>query len=104
MSACLHDPLDALVEVVGHVPGDAAGAEVGVHQAVAGDLFEEVLQVLALAEGVDEARAEDAEVGAEGAEEHEVAGDAVELRQDDADVLGALRRLRGPASFSTAMQ
>ncbi len=48
--------------------------------------------MLALAEGVDEGRAEDAEVGAEGAEEHEVAGDAVELGQDDADVLGALRR------------
>ena len=88
----LDTPTDALLEVGRDVPGHAAGAEVGVHQAVAGDLFEEVEQVLALAEGVDERRTEDAEVGTEGAEEHEVAGDAVELGQDDADVLGALRR------------
>ena len=88
----LADPLDALLEVARHVPGDTAGTEVGIHQPVAGDLLEEVEQVLALAEGVGERRTEDAQVGAEGAEEHEVAANAVELRQDDADVLGPLRR------------
>ena len=50
----------ALDEVVGDFPGEAADAEVRVHQAVAGDLLEEILQIFALAERVGEARAEEA--------------------------------------------
>ena len=98
----LAHPLRALLEVARHVPGDAARPEVGVHQPVAGDLLEQVEDVLALPEGVDERGTEDAQVGPEGAQEHEVAGNPVQLRQDDADVLRPLRRLQMPASFSTA--
>ena len=80
-------------EVVGHLPREPADAEVGVHQAVARDLLEDVLQVLALAERVREARAEEAGVDAERAHEHEVAAQPVQLGEDDADVLRPLRHL-----------
>src|SRR5262249_13652849 len=46
-----------------------------------------------LAEGVSERSAENAEVSAEGAEEHEVARDPVELGQDRADIEGPFGRL-----------
>lgn len=87
------DFVAALDEVIGHFPREAADAEVGVHKAVAGDFLEELLDELALGEGVGEARAEDAGIDAEGAGEHEVTRQAVEFGEDDADVLGALGHL-----------
>ena len=60
------------------------------HHAGAADAFEDLLKLLALAEAVHEGGAEDADVGAEGAVEEHVAGDAIELAEDDADELGAL--------------
>ena len=91
---CLQHPAHAVLEVGRHVPDDAAGPEVAVHHAVAADVVEDLLDVLALAEGVGERRAVDADVGREGADEHVMAGDPVQLGQDDANVLGALRHFQ----------
>ena len=86
------DLTTTLAEVIRHVPGHTAGAEVGVHHPLPGDLLKQVLDYLPIAEGIHEGGTEHADVRAEGAHEHVVAGDAVQLRQDDADVVGPLRR------------
>src|SRR5207244_3574687 len=74
----------------GQVPRDAADVDVGEGQACAAELLEEVEDVFALAEGVEEG-GEGAHVQAVGAEADEVGGDAVEFDGDDADVFSAKR-------------
>src|SRR5205823_1703931 len=54
-----------LLEAGLRLPRHAADAEVVVHDPLAGQLFEEPLDVLAVAEGVSESGAENANVGAE---------------------------------------
>ena len=84
----------ALNEVVRDVPDQATGPEVAVHQPLAGRLFKDVLNVLALPEAVGERGAKVAEIDAERAQEHKVAADPVQLAEDDADVLRPLRHLQ----------
>jgi hypothetical protein len=78
-----------VLEALRHVLVEPADAEVAEVHAHAGDRLEDVEQLLALAHGVEEQRqrphVEDA-----GAEEDEVAGDAVELGEDHAHALRAL--------------
>ena len=81
-------PLD---ELVGQVAGDAAEADVARVHPDAGAEHEEVEDLLALAEAVDQRGEPGADVRAEGADGNQVAGDPAQLGDDDADVLGALR-------------
>src|SRR3990172_5176393 len=82
-----------LNEVVRDLPRQPAHAEVRVHQPVAAHFLEQLLQVLALGEGVREAGPEDACVDAERPHEHEVAGKPVQLCQDHPNLFRALRYL-----------
>ncbi len=85
--AALLDP--AVRQVVAH----AAEAEVVEHHARAAELLEQVEDDLAVAEHVeDHRRAQRREVGGERADGDEVAGDAHELADDDADELRPPRR------------
>ena len=79
----------------GHVERDAADAVVVVREARAAELLDEVVDVLALAERPHEGRGR-ADVHRHRAERDHVAGDAVELARDDAQVLGALAAPRCP--------
>ena len=80
---------------------DAASAEAHVvaHHAGAGERFEEVEDVFALAEGVHEGRAAGSHILHEEADEAGVILQAGELRGDDADVLGALGNLDAGEGF-----
>ena len=78
----------------------AAEREVAVGQPGAADLLEQIENLLAFAEGVQE-RAERAEVEAVGAHADEVAGDAVHLGDDHAQMPGLLGQLGSFISFST---
>ncbi len=75
----------------------AADGEVAVGQPGAADFLEQVEDLLALAEGVEE-RAERAEVEAVGAHADEVAGDAVHLGDDHAEMSGLLGQLHAAAA------
>ena len=89
------EELAALVDpAVGQVVTHAAEAVVVEHHARARELLHEVEDELAVAEHVeDHGRAERREVGGEGADRHQVAGDAHELAGDDADELRPPRDL-----------
>ena len=88
-----HEVAALLDPAVGQVVAQPAEAEVVEHHARAADLLEEVEDVLAVAEHVeDHGGAERRQVGGEGADGDLVAGDAVELGHDDADELRAPRR------------
>jgi hypothetical protein len=84
--------LDAAREVGGHVLAQAAHAVVVVEHALAADVLEEVVELLAQREGVHEWGG-GAGVGAERAVEHAVRGDAAPLAHDQPHVLGALGHL-----------
>ena len=71
----------------------AAEAHVVAHHARAGEGFEEVENLLALAEGVHQRRAAGAHVLHQEADEAGVVLQAGQLAGDDAEVLGALRNL-----------
>ena len=89
------EELAALLDpAVGQVVAHAAEAVVVEHHARARELFHEVEDELAVAEHVeDHGRAQRREVGGEGADRHQVAGDAHELAGDDADELRPPRDL-----------
>ena len=94
----LGEPLEELAALldpaVGQVVAHAAEAEVVEHHARAADGLQQVEDGLAVAEHVeDHGRAQGRQVGGERAHGHQVAGDAVELADDDAD---ELRAPRGP--------
>ncbi len=89
----LHEVAALLDPAVRQVVAHAAEAEVVEHHARARELLQEVEDVLAVAEHVeDHGGAERRQVGGEGAHRHLVAGDAHELAADDADELRAPRR------------
>ena len=88
----LHEIARALEEGVVGVVAEAAEPVVAVGQARAAEALEQVEDLLAVVESVQDRR-EAAEVEEEGAPPDHVAGDAVELGGDDADVLGAGRHL-----------
>jgi hypothetical protein len=95
---------DLVAPALGHVERDAAHAVVVVREPRAAQLLDEVVHELALAQRPREGRHR-ADVHGHRAERDHVAGDAVQLARDDAQVLGALRDLdvhqllagRGPA-------
>ncbi len=92
-------PAAALLEVLGEVHRDAADAEVGGEHAVAGHFFEEVVDALAFAPGVDEARAERADIGAECPEEHEVRVDPAKAPSSSRGCTRRGRALRARRAF-----
>src|SRR4029077_6327102 len=80
----LEELFDFFDEPVRQVERDAADPEVVVEEAGAAAPLEEVQDALAVAEAVEEGR-EGADVEAVGADGDEVGGDAVELRDEDAE-------------------
>ena len=87
-----HELAALLDPAVGQVVAHAAEAEVVEHHARAADRLEQVEDLLAVAERVeDQGRAQGREVGGERADADLVAGDAVELGHDHADDFGAAR-------------
>ena len=91
-----HDGADELAELGRDVLGEAAGADVGVVHAQAGDHLEGAQDVLAAAEG-DRHEGRAAELVAAGADRDDVRGDAVELHEDDAHDGGLLGHVVGDA-------
>ena len=88
----VEERLALLQPAAGQVGRRAAEGEVAVGQPGAAGFLEQVEDLLALAEGVEE-RAERAEVEAVGAHADQVAGDAVHLGDDHAQVPGLLGQL-----------
>lgn len=78
----------ALRQVIRH----AAHSHPVVGQPRAGTLLQQVQHHLALAEGVEE-HGRSAQVGAERAQKHQMAGDTLEFHEQHADILGAFGNL-----------
>ena len=94
-----HQLIDHFPEVVRHVLFQAADAEVVVHQARAGHCLKEGLDSLATPEG-EHHRRHGSGVQAHGANIEQMAGDAVQLAEDDADVFGAFGHFQAHELFN----
>jgi len=87
----LDEQFGPLNEILGQVSSYAAEADVARVHPHAGAEHEQIEDLLTLAEAVDQRREPGADVRAERADRDLVTGDPAQLRDDDADVLGALR-------------
>ena len=88
----LDEVADLVDPVVVHVGHQAADAGVARMEALAGGRLEDVVDLLALVEGVEEG-GEAAEVEGRGADAEQVIADARQLGEDGAEVLAARRQL-----------
>jgi hypothetical protein len=84
--------VDVVRPALGHVALETADAGIARGEARAGEFLEQFVEFLALGETIHKHRP-GARIDAEGAEAHEVRGDARELGGDDADRLTARRHL-----------
>ena len=87
---------DVLDRAFGQIVGEAAGADVRVVHAQAGDPLEDAEDVLACAEAQRHHRCR-AKLVVGGGDSDKVGGDPVELHEEDADLAGTARNLIGDA-------
>ena len=92
LAGVAHPVAEAAQELVVQVAVDAADAQVVEEQLLAGQRGQHLDDLVALDEAVQDRR-QAAQVERQPADEQGVAGDAVELPGEDADVLGAARHL-----------